>query len=288
MVHHLEVNGSTRINGTLLTTGNVGIGNTNPPYQLSLGTHLISGGDGILYIGKNTGNGSSRFFTIRYNAGYDMCFSDMNNKDIFRISHSAPIDTLVINGSGNVGIGTANPQRKLHIVSGNPQLLLETGNASGGVIHFGNSGHGVGRDTGISYFTNGNDVALWTAGNGHCGLRISGGGLRLLSDGSTQFENERWHGSVNDGLGRVYYGTNTTTFYKGYDGVPHTWRRGNDVSIASLTENGNMRAAAFTVFSDERIKKDIVDIDDEIGLQKILLVEPKTYNILMKQRVRTP
>jgi len=33
MVPHLEVNGSTRLNGNLLTSGNVGIGNTNPLYQ---------------------------------------------------------------------------------------------------------------------------------------------------------------------------------------------------------------------------------------------------------------
>jgi len=94
------------------------------------------------------------------------------------------------------------------------------------------------------------------------------------------FKNDRWHGSVNDGLGRVYYATNDTTYYKGDGGVPHIWRKGNDVSVASLTENGNMRAAAFTVFSDGRIKKDIVDIDDEDGLNKILLVQPKKYKYI--------
>jgi len=95
--------------------GNVGIGNTNPLYQLSLGTHLINGGDGKIYIGKNTGNGSSRFFTIKYNDAYDMCFSDSDNKDVLKVSHSAPANSLFINGSGNVGIGTATPQCRMTI-----------------------------------------------------------------------------------------------------------------------------------------------------------------------------
>ena len=52
----------------------------------------------------------------------------------------------------------------------------------------------------------------------------------------------------------------------------------------SLTDTGNLRAnGSFSNISDIRIKKDVVDIDDEIGLEKILLVQPKTYKyILMK------
>ena len=143
MVHHLEVNGSTRINGTLLTTGNVGIGNTNPPYQLSLGTHLITGGDGILYIGKNTGGGSARFFTIKYNAAYDMCFSDSDNKDIFRVSHSAPANSLVINGIGNVGIGNHNPGDKLTVegtIRANNDFIS---NSYNGGFYVGDTGWGL-------------------------------------------------------------------------------------------------------------------------------------------------
>jgi len=161
MVHNLEVNGNTKIIGNIkfsgnlykndvlftggsdwiktgnnisYNAGNVGIGNTNPLYQLSLGTHLINGGDGKLYIEKNTGNGSARFFTIKYNAGYDMCFSDSDNKDVLRVSHSAPANSLYINGSGNVGIGNGNPNQKL-TVQGNIQVngeVYATGNLYAG------------------------------------------------------------------------------------------------------------------------------------------------------------
>jgi len=49
----------------------------------------------------------------------------------------------------------------------------------------------------------------------------------------------------------------------------------------SLTNDGKIRAnGSFTNISDTRIKKDIVDIDDNVGLEKILLVRPKTYKYI--------
>jgi len=49
----------------------------------------------------------------------------------------------------------------------------------------------------------------------------------------------------------------------------------------SLTDGGNLRASGgFTTVSDERIKKDIVDIDDKDNLNKILLVQCKKYEYI--------
>ena len=72
-----------------------------------------------------------------------------------------------------------------------------------------------------------------------------------------------------NGQGRqvVYYGGDGRNYYKGASGIPHTWRRGDD--IMSLTGSGNLRASgAFTNISDTRIKKEIKDIDDNEGLIK--------------------
>jgi hypothetical protein len=40
----------------------------------------------------------------------------------------------------------------------------------------------------------------------------------------------------------------------------------------------------FTNNSDSRIKKDIEDIDDDTALNKLLLIQPKTYNYIEKER----
>ena len=69
-------------------------------------------------------------------------------------------------------------------MSENPHLLIESSGQGGGVINFGNSGHGVGRATGIANFIIGNHVVLWTNGDGHCGLSTGGGSLRVLSHGN--------------------------------------------------------------------------------------------------------
>jgi len=53
----------------------------------------------------------------------------------------------------------------------------------------------------------------------------------------------------------------------------------------SLTNDGKIRAnASFTNISDTRIKKDIVDIDDNVGLEKMLLVQPKTYKYIDEEK----
>jgi len=188
---------------------------------------------------------------------------------------------------GNVGIGTNSPTNRLYIQAGQPQVLITSGSGGGRVVNFGNSGHGVGRNTGVSYFTSGNDVVLWTAGDGHCGLRTNGGGFRLLNDGRAEFENDDWHGSLNDGVGRFYYGLNGTTFYKGNGGNPHIWRKANDGDIMRLTDWGGVYAWTFYNESDERIKWDIEDIDDTIGLEKILLIQPKKYKYIDTSRGET-
>ena len=103
--------GSLRVS----SNGNVGIGNLNPQYLLSVGNAGVGGSDGKISIGKNNGGGGSRFFTVKYNANFDMCFSDSDNNDVLKLSYNAPADTIVANINGNVGIGTPNPVRKLHV-----------------------------------------------------------------------------------------------------------------------------------------------------------------------------
>jgi hypothetical protein len=49
---------------------------------------------------------------------------------------------------------------------------------TGGKVLFGNDGHGIARNPNISTFTDVNDVVMFTAGSGRCGL-VSGAVERL-------------------------------------------------------------------------------------------------------------
>jgi len=47
-----------------------------------------------------------------------MCFSDLDNKDIFRVHYGAPANSLVVNSAGRVGINVANPTVRLQVEGG--------------------------------------------------------------------------------------------------------------------------------------------------------------------------
>jgi hypothetical protein len=124
------------------------------------------------------------------------------------------------------------------------------------------------------------DVILTTNGNDR--LIVRG------ADGSVQVANNIWHRSITDGVQRVYYGTNTTTYYRGFGFYSHTWRNGGDGTIAQLYSNGGMWiAGGLGQYSDSRIKKNIADIDDDEALNKLLAIQPKTYNYINEKLLGT-
>ena len=127
---------------TILSNGNVGIANTTPPSMLAVGNSSISGSNGTIIIGKNSGAGASRMFQIGYDASYNMVIGDIGSNNTigtwlsqFMIAYTAPANSLVINSSGYVGIGTATPAYALDVygtsTAGNTYgLQLRNGNGA--------------------------------------------------------------------------------------------------------------------------------------------------------------
>jgi hypothetical protein len=102
-------------------------------------------------------------------------------------------------------------------------------------------------------------------------------------------QTDRWHTS-SDGRHRFYFGGSATTYYSG--GMSgganvrmHEYRRTYDDATLGWFENtGLLRSYGYSSLSDSRIKKNIRDIDDTQGLEKILLIQPKKYNYIEKER----
>jgi len=154
--------------GTLFkiaSSGNVGIGTTSPNAKLdvagsirsSLGGSWASsaGGVQITYDGVDTGT-----MSMYYDAQDLVLGAGVTNKNGITISGTGADNKIsmkaggsdrvtVLGSSGNVGIGTASPQAKLHLNSGSDNgILLENGNAI-----LGNTGSGY---TELLYWSNGN------------------------------------------------------------------------------------------------------------------------------------
>ena len=152
-------------------------------------------------------------------------------------------------------------------------------------------GIGIGYDRLVALGNNASQsISLVSRGTGNIIFTTNGSDKFFIggSDGAMRMVNNTWHRSLNDGLERVYYGLNGTTFYRGHTFYTHTWRSGTDATIAQLYSNGGMWiAGGLGQYSDSRIKKNIEDIDDNEALNKLLAIQPKTYNYINEKLLGT-
>jgi hypothetical protein len=78
----------------------------------------------------------------------------------------------------------------------------------------------------------------------------------------------------------LYFSPSETTYIRGAtSGVSRniTFRNGGDSDISYFDANNNFWAFSHLTISDRRIKRDIVEINDETALNMILQVQPTTY-----------
>ena len=289
-------------NYSTLTQGSI----TNVKYfQSSVGSFTTLYGDGSNLTGLSGGDhifeGDTKVETIDSGSdGYIKFITDNSEK-------------MRIDNNGYVGIGTTGPDRRLDILDNtNPQLRLTHTDGSKGTDLQSTSDSlleisPVGASTANSLRVNSNDATcrMYMKGSSgsdlHIGVHSGGNGQAFFwnqNNSGIEFGTNNTERMCITNGGNVGIGTSSPgaplhvagyvnqdsnsqwNFLKYGQNADGTWIAGNVSNNYGLWVDNFIHADAIVVSSDERVKKDIVDITDATALEKIRLIKPKTFKYI--------
>ncbi len=147
---------------------------------------------------------------------------------------------MVLGGSEKVGIGTASPQRLLHLYGNNPRILIEDNWTSNPEINFKTQSGAYGNDWAIYKHYNSGDLRFYNAGDkvtfeydsGWVGIGVDNpkatltvNGTVLLKDISPYYEFFAGYSGIFSNAGQLYSvdGAGNTTQISPHDAETGEW-----------------------------------------------------------------
>ena len=240
--------GNETVAGVKNFTNNVGVGTSSP----QRGIHIHTSNDsGIQFTTSGTGSGLENGARITMSATE---FNLVNRQDGNMRFWTHGQERVRIDGNGNVGIGTTSPEQKLHI-AGNMKLQDNT------FIYLSNNNYMRIRGT--------NDNKIQFYGNGNPKITMNNNGDLGIGTTTPTKAKVEINGSINYYVSNARYFTNSTSIYSGVTSQSRP---------LSLYTSNMIATHQLHVFSDERIKKNITEVPDNLSLNILRDLPIKYYN----------
>ena len=281
-------------------TQNVGIGTTSPETILDMNGDLtIRGTPAILNLHSDATDGTLRKCQINLirNTFNSDIYNDwrIENRGGYlhfdNFGQSIETNCVTFHNNGNVGIGESNPDNILHVRGNGPQLLLEGQSNENAIIRFSS-----GPSYGDKYHEIVNEFYA-LSGNGYRNkmhFKVNEGGefnspgtrMTIRGDGNVGIGDTNPSVArlcVNSGSDSLGVGATAHRFFNSGQGLTYYTHSVNSVTPSiyardEIVSSSHFISIAATInLSDERIKTDIIDISDNIALEKLRDLKPKMY-----------
>ena len=179
---------------TVDTTGNIGVGTSSPVEELHIfspGAPLQPGQPTIRLEGANDTTNNILGRTWDIDAGFfGLLIRDQTAGTLpFRVESESPSDSLTVDTSGSIGMGTSNPTSALHIRQNDAAILVEDTNVNSGnrqLLNMRNNG-GIGMR-----FNNTDNGSVWDFNNTNSGnftaSKVGTGGFEFEVQGNGRFK----------------------------------------------------------------------------------------------------
>jgi hypothetical protein len=237
---------------TIDSSGKVGIGISNPPHKFS----VFGSGAGNATVQIEGESGADPYINfLANNTQHWSVGIDDSDSDKFKISEHSGLGTndyLVVDTSGNVGIGTSSPAYALDVVdtTGNAYISSGRGTQSQGEVGFKLDGGTSGGDWFIYQPTSSNDLRFYqgsdkvtfdTSGNVGIGTSSPTDRLHLVNNSSNNFSTSlrlgQTYNSVYSSISSNFGGSMTINAGQG-GGTPSLNVQVNGTERIRVTTNG--------------------------------------------------